>query len=75
MGTPILSIPYQDKFEGLYEHFQLPKADIVAPDTCLTEAFVQRISQAVEQRRSTAQKIRTALPRVGELARRNIRIG
>jgi colanic acid/amylovoran biosynthesis protein len=75
MGTPILSIPYQDKFEGLYDHFQLPKTDIVDPDVCLSEVFVERISQAVEQRRSTAQKIRTALPRVGELARRNIRIG
>lgn len=31
MGVPVLSLTYQDKFEGLYRHFGLPKTLLLAP--------------------------------------------
>lgn len=31
MGVPVLSLTYQNKFEGLYEHFNLPKALLLPP--------------------------------------------
>jgi polysaccharide pyruvyl transferase WcaK-like protein len=75
MQTPIISITYQDKFEGLHEHFDLPAGDVIQPGECLTDELSVRISEAIARRVSTRKKIGQSLPRVTELARRNLLMG
>jgi polysaccharide pyruvyl transferase WcaK-like protein len=75
MGTPILSITYQDKFEDLQEHLDLGAEDMIQPDQCLTDELSIRISGAIARRNSTGAKIAKSLPRLTELARRNLVFG
>jgi len=71
-GTPILSITYQDKFEGLYQHFGLSLEHIIAPAQCISDAFMNKINQAFTQRYDNRKRIRTSLPHVLALASRNL---
>lgn len=71
-GTPILSITYQDKFEGLYQHFGLSLEHIIAPTQCISDAFMNKINQAFTQRYDNRKRIHTSLPHVLALASRNL---
>lgn len=71
-GTPILSIAYQDKFEGLYQHFGLSLEHIIAPLQCLSDEPLSRINRAYAQRHDNRELIRANLPRVKALASRNL---
>ena len=71
-GTPILSITYQDKFEGLYQHFGLSLEHTISPQRCLSDEFLASIELAYEQRQDNRERIRTSLPRVKALALRNL---
>lgn len=42
MGTPVLGINYQDKFEGLFAHFDLPKSLLLGVDTYVEEGGFSR---------------------------------
>lgn len=71
-GTPILAITYQDKFEGLYQHFGLPLEHTLAPLQCLGKEFLSRVNNAYTQRLDMRERIRARLPQVMELASRNL---
>jgi colanic acid/amylovoran biosynthesis protein len=71
-GTPILSITYQDKFEGLYQHFGLPLEHTLSPMQCIGDAFLDKINHAFTQRHDNRERIRTSLPQVTQLATRNL---
>lgn len=43
MGVPTLCLIYQDKFEGLAKHFDLPSKLLLAPAALESEAFVEAI--------------------------------
>lgn len=73
-GTPILSITYQDKFEGLYQHFGLSLEYTLTPLQCLSDEFQDRIHHAFAQRHVNSALIRARLPQVMELASRNLLI-
>ena len=49
VGTPVLSIEYQDKFMGLYRHLGLAADDILDPAQCATSEFATRISSAISR--------------------------
>jgi polysaccharide pyruvyl transferase WcaK-like protein len=71
-GTPTLSIAYQDKFEGLYQHVGLSPEHILSPLQCLGDELLTRIHQACAQRHDNRERIRAHLPQVMTLATRNL---
>lgn len=71
-GTPILSITYQDKFEGLYQHFGLPIEHTITPMQCLSDELSARIDRAHTQRHELHKRICASLPQVMMLASRNL---
>jgi polysaccharide pyruvyl transferase WcaK-like protein len=71
-GTPVLSITYQDKFEGLYQHFGLPLEHTLSPLQCLSDEFLIRINWTYAHRNEMSERIRASLPQVEELASRNL---
>lgn len=71
-GTPILAITYQDKFEGLYQHFGLPLEHTLSPLQCLSDEILSRINNLCENRRDLSERICASLPQVEELASRNL---
>lgn len=71
-GTPTLSITYQDKFEGLYQHFGLSLEHTISPTLCLSDAFLSKINNAYMERHTVSGEIRAKLPQVEELAARNL---
>ena len=73
-GTPALSITYQDKFEGLYQHFDLSLEHTITPIQCLSDAFLRKINDAFMHRHDNRARILSHLPRVKALASRNLAI-
>lgn len=73
-GTPTLSITYQDKFEGLYKHFDLSLEHTITPIQCLSDAFLRKINDAFMHRHDNRARILSHLPRVKALASRNLAI-
>ncbi len=71
-GTPTLSITYQDKFEGLYQHFGLSLDHTIYPQQCLGDELLKKINQAYTQRHDNRECIRSILPQVGILAAENL---
>ena len=69
--TPVLAIAYQDKFEGLCEHFRLPAETILYPEECLS-GLAERLIFALDRREDTRRRIESRLPEVIALARRNV---
>lgn len=72
MGTPALSVAYQDKFEGLYEHFGLPAEDVLQPEPSLVSNLGAHLTRAFGRRAEVARQLSTILPQVLQLARRNV---
>jgi len=73
-GTPTLSITYQDKFEGLYQHFDLSLEHTITPIQCLSDEFLRKINDAFMHRHDNRARILSRLPRVKALASRNLAI-
>src|SRR3569833_2591387 len=73
-GTPTLSITYQDKFEGLYQHFDLSLEHTITPIQCLSDAILRKINDAFMLRHDNRARILSHLPRVKALASRNLAI-
>lgn len=73
-GTPTLSITYQDKFEGLYQHFDLSLEHTITPIQCLRDEFLRKINDAFMHRHDNRARILSRLSRVKALASRNLAI-
>jgi polysaccharide pyruvyl transferase WcaK-like protein len=73
-GTPALSITYQDKFEGLYQHFDLSLEHTITPMQCLSDKLLRKINDAFMHRHDNRARILSRLPRVNALASRNLAI-
>lgn len=72
-GTPIACLTYQDKFQGLLEHFALPHALALAPGDALRDGALegllrQFIAEAPAYRRRIAQR----LPAIVALSEQNL---
>lgn len=72
MGTPTLCMAYQDKFEGLYAHFDLPASELLQADTLQMAELGSCIHEALRRRELTVQKIKGRIPAVIRLAERNL---
>lgn len=75
MGVPVLSLTYQDKFEGLYRHFGLPEKLLLPPaifdDPGALAAALERF--AADLPGLTAQ-VAERRPAIRELAERNFEV-
>lgn len=71
-GTPVLSITYQDKFEGLYQHFGLSIEHALKAEECLGDVFCTKLDAALAQRHANRTRIADRLPHVLALAERNL---
>lgn len=69
--TPVVSISYQDKFEGLFQHFHLSDM-FLEPELGLNpDIFSQFIISKINQRDSIFTQIKSALPAVQALTQKN----
>ncbi|MET0588684.1 MAG: polysaccharide pyruvyl transferase family protein, partial [Novosphingobium sp.] len=72
MGVPVLCLTYQDKFEGLYSHFDLPSEYLLPPQIFDAEGGLER---ALQKFLSALPELRETVarqgPRVAELAQTN----
>lgn len=74
MGVPVVSLTYQDKFEGLYEHFDMPLAGAPGEDALKEGVLFNLIEDGIRTIDTSRAQIRRKLPSVVALARRNIEI-
>ncbi|MBU2328954.1 MAG: polysaccharide pyruvyl transferase family protein [Alphaproteobacteria bacterium] len=72
MGVPVLSLTYQDKFEGLYRHFDLPSS-LLLPPAIFDQgpALGQAISAFAADLPALTATVARAKPKVLALARDN----
>jgi polysaccharide pyruvyl transferase WcaK-like protein len=72
-GVPVICLTYQDKFEGLMEHFDL-KGNTFSPQAVLqSEGLTARLLDYLDRCSELKQKVRDALPKVVEMSRANVR--
>lgn len=72
MGVPVLCLTYQDKFEGLYNHFNLPREHLLPPKIFDTEgALEEALLRFLATLPALRQTIARERPRVTELAQTN----
>lgn len=71
-GTPILSITYQDKFEGLYKHFGINEGYMITPDACIGNDFPTCIDRLFSNLVAYRNGIANHQEKVRALAERNI---
>ncbi|WP_421760979.1 polysaccharide pyruvyl transferase family protein [Devosia sp.] len=75
MSVPALSITYQGKFEGLYEHFDLPDWLLVQPQDLLhSELLEQRIIRFIDETESLSATVRFHLPMLMAMSRENFAV-
>lgn len=73
-GTPVLSVTYQDKFEGLYQHFGLSLDHTLQAEDCLDATLAARLDAALALRTENRARIVARLPEVLALAARNLEL-
>lgn len=73
VGTPILTVSYQDKFEGLYEHFNYNKHFLMSYNQSLTLDFIQIFDEFVNSLPQLKKLILSKLPEVTALSESNFK--
>lgn len=72
MGVPVLCLTYQDKFEGLYHHFDLPREHLLPPEVFNTEgALEEAMLRFLATLPALRQTVARERPRVILLAQTN----
>lgn len=70
-GIPAACITYQNKFEGLFDHFSLDPITM-APDQINAESLCDFLTRFIEQRERIADHIKSKLADVKRLSRTNL---
>lgn len=70
-GTPVLSMVYQGKFEGLYQHFGLEGCTLEPSAAMNPEHLEVFLTGAFRKREALRDRILAELPRIRALAERN----
>lgn len=72
MGVPVLCLTYQDKFEGLIRHFNLPPSTLLTPDQIKANNYLaNQMKEYLHNLPDLNVKVRQRLPGVLELADKN----
>jgi len=72
-GTPVACITYQDKFEGLFKHFELEGMTIDPERAFQPGNLAKFLIPLVENREEIRRHIQSKLPQIQQLARANFR--
>lgn len=73
-GVPVAALVYQDKFQGLMDHFGLSDDLLLDPSKLLKdEDFYRFLTAALDQADQVRSDVQESLPRVMDLARLNFR--
>jgi len=71
-AVPVVSVTYQGKFEGLYEHFRLPGLTISPDEVLQPGSLYALLGQVIDRRGALRLQIEGRLPSVRRLAENNI---
>lgn len=64
MGVPVMGASYQDKFEGLFQHFNLPLKLVLNANDFTSDSFVDCYNEFHENLSAYKTIVRTILPEV-----------
>lgn len=70
-GTPVACVTYQDKFEGLFEHFRMEPI-VLAPEDATADSMYSMVSDALSRRDALREKVRSEIDRIRALSRKNL---
>jgi colanic acid/amylovoran biosynthesis protein len=74
MGVPVAALTYQGKFHGLFRHFGLPDAFLLAPEEAIEhEKFGEMLESFVSRLSELRQTVSGALPGVWQASRDNLK--
>ena len=74
VGTPVLGVAYQGKFEGLFRHFGLENTLLTQEQLRDSEVAARFLVANIQRLPKLRQAIADRLPHVKELARRNLKL-
>ena len=73
MGVPAAAFTYQDKFEGLFRHFELPPWLLLTPQQAAQPQYLQRTAtRFIDELASLRAQVALRLPYVKAIAERNL---
>lgn len=73
MGVPVAAVTYQDKFNGLFAHFDLPASLLMsAEDAAHPDRLLAMMTAFVDRLEPLAAQVRAALPEVLAASERNL---
>lgn len=72
MGVPVAALTYQDKFRGLFRHFDLPEDLLLAPESIdRAGALRALLARLIDRSDALSVRIEKKLPEVIALSKRN----
>ncbi|MFA5041606.1 MAG: polysaccharide pyruvyl transferase family protein [Bdellovibrionales bacterium] len=72
MGVPVAAITYQDKFQGLFRHFDLPDWLLVSPDEVLSSTKLEKMMlRFIDENAQIKAMVAQKLPEVMRLSMKN----
>lgn len=73
MGVPVAALTYQDKFEGLFCHFDLPRWLLMTPAQASQPEHLERVvNRFLDELDNLRVEVAKQLPKVKEASRRNL---
>ncbi|WP_422136919.1 MULTISPECIES: polysaccharide pyruvyl transferase family protein [unclassified Endozoicomonas] len=74
-GVPILGITYQDKFEGLIKHFELPSYVLASPEKIIDASFFKKFCEhGIHNVDELKKNVQSKVEVVSSLSEKNIRL-
>lgn len=71
-GKSVMAVTYQDKFEGLYQHFDLPQEFLLHVSSLLSEAMIPTFDNYLQQIDRLTKQVEIKLPDVIKLSEKNL---
>lgn len=73
MGVPVAAVTYQDKFEGLFRHFELPSWLLLTPQQAIRPHYLQRtLTRFIDELACLRAQVAVRLGYVEAAAERNL---
>lgn len=72
MGLPVAALTYQDKFQGLFRHFDLPNWLLISPKDILESDQLEKMMiRFIDENADLKGKVKAKLPEIMQLSRKN----
>ena len=73
MGVPVIVVKYQDKFDGLFKHFDYPSEYLLSQRDLISETMTNTITDFISQYHILKRKVEDKLPTVIRLSQNNFK--